>query len=86
MPLNIYFLIITLLSYIKESPKDPILNTVTILFMFSFLILKEIYDGWQNLLMDRQVNENKCWVYSYGMIGFRQQKWSDVKVGDIILA
>ena len=83
-PLNIYFILITALSFISGSPKEPELNLLTITVILSLLIIKEAYDGWKRLKQDILVNQNTTWAYQYGMLSYVKRNWSEIKVGDFV--
>ena len=84
-PLNIYFIVITLLSAMDGSPKNPFLNFLTVSVIFTLLISNEVGDGIKLIQQDVRINQNNAWVYSYGNLGFEAKTWGDVKVGDIVL-
>ena len=83
-PLNIYFILITALSFIRGSPKEPELNLLTILVILTLLIIKEAYDGWKRLKNDIVVNQNETWAHNYGMLSYVKKNWSEIKVGDFV--
>lgn len=38
---NIYFLLITLLAFIPDSPKEPIISVLTLALMLTFLVIND---------------------------------------------
>ena len=43
-PINLYFLLITLLQFIDDSPKNPILTSITLTALIVFLVVKDLYE------------------------------------------
>ena len=40
-PVNVYFVIITLLAFVPDSPKDPTLSALTLSFLMLIQAIKE---------------------------------------------
>ena len=81
---NIYFVIITLLAFVPDSPKHPLLSAITLTVLMFLQALKEANEDYTKHKNQLTVNSTQCAVYSYGQLGFINRPWSDIKVGDIV--
>lgn len=55
-PVNVYFLVITLLQFIDGSPKDPFLTTFTLCALILFLVIKDVFEDAPRRKADAEVN------------------------------
>ena len=82
--LNLYFLIISILSSLSISNKNPIFQIGSFLLVLLFTMIYEGYDDYYRLLRDRKMNEKTWEVYSYDELTFRSKKSENIRVGEIV--
>ena len=80
---NLYFLIISLGSFLSFSPKEPLSTSGTLAFVLLVTLVKEAYEDFKRWQSDRKLNNTQT---NY----FNNQKWNnmywgDLKTGDLIL-
>lgn len=80
---NIYFLIISILTFMPFSPKSPITMTGTFAIVLVFTMIKEAWEDIKRYKQDKDVNEKKTKVFLNKK--FREVKWEEIITGDIIL-
>jgi magnesium-transporting ATPase (P-type) len=83
---NIYFLVISVLTCLPFSPKNPTSMIGTFAIVLIFTMLKELYEDIQRYKSDKELNTRKTNVLlpSGGMKQSETKMWSEVKVGDIV--
>lgn len=79
---NVYFLIISVLTSLPISPKDPFSLIGTFIFVLTLSAVKEAYEDVQRHKSDEEANQQKCRV----MVGGKEEEkiWRNVEVGDIM--
>eukprot|EP00347_Sterkiella_histriomuscorum_P000659 403374990 len=81
---NIYFLMISILTFLPFSPKDPTSMIGTFAFVLIFTMLKEAYEDFQRYKQDQEINSQACLVLNQESMHFEQKKWEDISPGQII--
>ena len=81
---NIYFLIMSILSTMPFSPKNPFSLGATLAAVLIFTIFKEGYEDLARHRQDKEVNEAKFHKFSVDENKFVKIKSEDIKVGDIL--
>ncbi|KAM6593712.1 hypothetical protein CsatA_001415 [Cannabis sativa] len=80
---NIYFLICAILSFTQLSPYSPVSNVVPLVVVMGVTMGKEILEDWRRKQQDIEVNNRKVKVH-YGDGNFKDTKWKNLKVGDVV--
>jgi phospholipid-transporting ATPase len=80
---NIYFLIISILSFMPFSPKNPLGMAGAFAAVLIMTMLKEGYEDYFRHRSDSEVNSRKVIVVTDNW-SERQVEWRHVKVGDIL--
>jgi phospholipid-transporting ATPase len=81
---NIYFLIITILTAMPFSPKNPFTQVLTFAFMLIFTMLKEAYEDYKRYIQDISINNKTTEIYSKLNKKFSLTQWWCLKTGDLI--
>ena len=81
---NIYFLIMSILSTMSFSPKNPFTLGATLAAVLIFTMLKEGYEDIARHRQDKEVNTTKYHKYSAKEKKFTRVESQDIKVGDIL--
>ena len=81
---NIYFLIITILTCLPTSPKSPQTQIATFAFMLLVTMLKEAWEDSQRAKSDNEMNTRKAQVLDNETKVFKECKWADIKLGDLV--
>lgn len=81
---NVYFLIITILTAMPFSPKNPFTQVLTFVFMLIFTMIKEAYEDYKRYKQDNAINNKKTEVYSHRDQKFYITQWWSLQVGDFI--
>lgn len=81
---NIYFLIVTILTLMPFSPKNPYTQVGTFAFVLIFTMLKEAYEDYKRYQQDNMINNKITEVYDYRQKIFISRIWSNLKPGDIV--
>jgi phospholipid-transporting ATPase len=79
---NIYFLAISVLTTLPNSPRDPASQIFTFVMVLAFSAVKEAYEDYHRYLMDKQVNATPAQVLRG--TGFAVVNWREIVVGDIV--
>ena len=82
---NIYFLLLSILTCFKFSPKDPASMILTFLIVLTFQICKDGVENYYNRKSYETANLSKAQVYDYGSFKFKDTTFANVRVGDVIL-
>ena len=72
-PVNIYFLLITLIHFMEDSPKNPYVNLLTFTVFIAFLIFKDLYEDLPSQKYDKKKNKQLQDVYSFPQMAFRKR-------------
>ena len=81
---NIYFLLISILTCLSFSPKNPITMIGTFAFVLVFTMLKEGYEDIKRYKQDKEINTKFQLVLNLENNQFEQKLWQDIRVGDIV--
>ena len=85
---NIYFLIISILTSMPFSPKNPVSMIGTFAGVLIFTMLKELYEDIGRHKQDRIVNNKKTQIFhvdNHSKIGgWSEAKWKELKMGQIV--
>lgn len=84
---NIYFLIISILTSMEFSPKNPVSMIGTFAGVLVFTMLKELYEDFARHKQDRQVNNRKTQIYEIDPSGqgtWIDKKWKELKAGQMV--
>ena len=81
---NIYFLIISVLTLLPFSPKKFLNIGATFAFVLIFTMVKEAYEDIKRYKADKLINNKTTSIYDYDLNKFKEVKWKDVKIGNII--
>ncbi|OQS01281.1 hypothetical protein ACHHYP_01364 [Achlya hypogyna] len=92
---NIYFLIISVLTCMKFSPKNPTSLIVTFFIVLTFTAAKEAYEDYLRHLSDKEVNARQVSILTSSFESSATRKdttlfyskcirWDEVKVGDML--
>eukprot|EP00347_Sterkiella_histriomuscorum_P003801 403362887 len=81
---NIYFLIITIFTFLPFTPKDPSSMIGTFLFVLVLTMLKEAYEDFQRYKTQTDLNSKKAKVLNYETEKFEFTKWEHIKAGMFI--
>lgn len=85
---NIYFLIISILTAMPFSPKNPVSMIGTFAGVLIFTMFKELYEDISRHKQDRQVNNKQSQVFEInsgtGKGEWVDWKWKQLKAGQIV--
>eukprot|EP00753_Platysulcus_tardus_P007391 PLAT15173.1.p1 GENE.PLAT15173.1~~PLAT15173.1.p1 ORF type:complete len:1229 (+),score=655.01 PLAT15173.1:52-3687(+) len=81
---NIYFLIVSFLTTLPTSGKNPVSLVGTFMLVLSVTAVKEAFEDYARYKSDEQVNRRRARVLRPGSADFVDVKWRDVVVGDIV--
>ena len=82
---NIYFLVVSVLSFMPFSPKNPFSLAVTFSAVLFFTMLKEAYEDYYRHKQDNQVNQMTCHRLDPVSQQVTNIQSQEVKLGDILL-
>ncbi|KAK9278755.1 hypothetical protein L1049_028332 [Liquidambar formosana] len=80
---NIYFLICALLSFTPFSPYSAVSNVLPLVVVIGVTMGKEAIEDWRRFKQDIEMNNRNVKLH-LGDGVFEQNKWKDLKVGDIV--
>ena len=83
-PLNIYFIITTIFTFIDKSPKTSAMATVTLISYLMLIVIKEVYEDLHRQRIEKQFNMTLVHVYNYSYMCYYLQPVQSLKVGDLI--
>ena len=83
-PLNIYFIVIAILSYLPKSPKEPVFNTITVLCYLALITTKNILSDQERQRFGKSANNFESFYYDYVFMSHFLKCVKDIKVGDFI--
>ncbi|CAG9319750.1 unnamed protein product [Blepharisma stoltei] len=81
---NIYFLIISILTAMPFSPKNPWSMGATFGCVIFFTMLKEAYEDYKRHKQDEKINNTITRRLNFETGDFEEIKWSEVNVGDLL--
>ncbi|KAL6619602.1 hypothetical protein ACP70R_034741 [Stipagrostis hirtigluma subsp. patula] len=79
---NIYFLVSGCLAYTDLAPYTSASAVAPLVFVILATMLKEAVEDWRRNQQDTEVNNRSAKVFHDG--AFRDAKWKDLRVGDIV--
>ena len=74
-PVNLYFTLITVLHFMPFSPKKPISQLFTFIFVLLFSMIREFIEDRKRQMLDRFQNKSKTQVYRYGWLSYEEKNW-----------
>ncbi len=80
---NIYFLIISILTNLSFSPKNPISMMGTFAFIIICTMIKEFFEDIRRYRSDQEINHKKALIFNPSNNQFDDKNWEDINVGDI---
>ena len=81
---NVYFLVISILTTMSFSPKNPFSMALTFAAVLIFTMLKEAYEDYFRHMQDQKVNNTVTHVFDANKRDFVDVPWKDVRVGNIL--
>jgi phospholipid-transporting ATPase len=81
---NIYFLIISILTFFYFSPKSAVSMVGTFAIVLVFTMLKEGYEDIKRYKQDKEINDKLAKVYSQSDGQFLDKKWEEICLGDVV--
>ena len=81
---NVYFLVISVLTMMSFSPKNPFSMALTFAAVLIFTMLKEAYEDYFRHVQDQKVNNALTHGFDPVTRNFIDIHWKDVKVGHIL--
>lgn len=81
---NIYFVLVTLLSLIPNSPKSAGSSVLTLSISLIFLVIKDGGEDKQRRINDSKDNTHLANVYDYPSMGFVSKRKQDIRCGNIV--
>lgn len=81
---NIYFLIISILTFFYFSPKSAVSMVGTFAIVLVFTMLKEGYEDIKRYKQDKEINDKLAKVFSQADGQFLDKKWEEICLGDVV--
>ena len=81
---NIYFLFISILTWMSFSPKSPGSMIGTFSAVLIFTMFKELFEDIFRMISDYKINNTKATRLNQNSEKIEDITWKDIKVGDII--
>mmetsp|Transcript_28576 Transcript_28576/g.27565 ORF Transcript_28576/g.27565 Transcript_28576/m.27565 type:complete len:104 (+) Transcript_28576:368-679(+) len=81
---NIYFLIISILTFMPFSPKSSSSMVGTFVAVLVFTMMKEAYEDYQRYKSDKELNFRRTLVLDEKLDKMNDVFWKDVVLGDIV--
>jgi phospholipid-transporting ATPase len=81
---NIYFLVISILTFFYFSPKSAVSMVGTFAIVLVFTMLKEGYEDIKRYKQDKEINEKMAKVYSQSEGQFVDKQWQEICIGDVV--
>lgn len=81
---NIYFLIISILTMMPFSPKNPYTQVATFTIVLIFTMIKEAWEDFKRYRQDNLINNKITQVYNYSSRAFDRTFWCNLRPGDIV--
>lgn len=79
---NLYFLIISILSFSSFSPKEPLSMSGTLAFVLIVTMVKEAYEDFKRYQSDSQLNNTDTRIFDKSI--WKTTHWGSLRVGDIV--
>ncbi|TYJ37645.1 hypothetical protein E1A91_A05G389400v1 [Gossypium mustelinum] len=81
---NIYFLVVACVSFSPLAPYSAPSIILPLVVVVGATMAKEGVEDWRRNLQDIEANNRKVEVYDKSSCSFRQTKWKDLRVGDLV--
>lgn len=82
-PLNIYFVLMALLSSIRGiSPLNTYANLIPLIYIISLTVIKLALNDLQRTKIDLRLNSKQTLIWRNG--AWREADWAEVRVGDLV--
>ena len=81
---NVYFLVISVLTMMSFSPKNPFSMAGTFAAVLVFTMFKEAYEDYFRHIQDRRVNRSTAHRYDPSKRSSSDIQWREVRVGDVL--
>ncbi|PPS02411.1 hypothetical protein GOBAR_AA18264 [Gossypium barbadense] len=81
---NIYFLVVACVSFSPLAPYSAPSIILPLVVVIGATMAKEGVEDWRRNLQDIEANNRKVEVYDKSSCSFRQTKWKDLRVGDLV--
>ena len=75
---------ISILTLMPFSPKNPYTQISTFIIVLGFTMLKEAYEDYRRYKQDKEINYKKTQTYKSKSKDFENLYWYELKPGDII--
>ncbi|XWS44176.1 hypothetical protein CRYUN_Cryun15aG0021900 [Craigia yunnanensis] len=81
---NIYFLVVACVSFSPLAPYSAPSILVPLIVVIGATMAKEGVEDWRRRLQDVEANNRKVGVYDKNCCSFRETKWKNLRVGDLV--
>ncbi|XVF58070.1 hypothetical protein PTKIN_Ptkin07bG0032900 [Pterospermum kingtungense] len=81
---NIYFLVVACVSFSPLAPYSAPSIIVPLIVVIGATMAKEGVEDWRRRLQDVEANNRKVEVYDKNSCSFRETKWKNLRVGDLV--
>ncbi|OMO59155.1 Cation-transporting P-type ATPase [Corchorus capsularis] len=81
---NIYFLVVACVSFSPLAPYSAPSVLVPLIVVIGATMAKEGVEDWRRRLQDIEANNRKVQVYEKSCSSFKETKWKDLRVGDVV--
>lgn len=81
---NIYFLIVSVLTMMPFSPKNPYTQVATFAIVLIFTMIKEAWEDYKRYCQDNLINHKITEVYDFSNKIFKKSVWYKLIPGDIV--
>ncbi|KAH9552613.1 hypothetical protein CY35_09G075500 [Sphagnum magellanicum] len=81
---NLYFLLAAAISLTPATPYSPLSLIAPLTFVIGVSMAKEGIEDWHRFLQDKEINARIVMVYVSKEAQFKETKWQDVKVGNVV--
>ncbi|XP_017975348.1 PREDICTED: probable phospholipid-transporting ATPase 8 [Theobroma cacao] len=81
---NIYFLVAACVSFSPLAPYSAPSLLVPLIVVIGATMAKEGVEDWRRRLQDVEANNRKVEVYDKRSCSFRESKWKNLRVGDLV--
>ncbi|XWS40739.1 hypothetical protein CRYUN_Cryun17cG0021400 [Craigia yunnanensis] len=81
---NIYFLVVACFSFSPLAPYSAPSILVPLIVVIGATMVKEAVEDWKRRVQDVKANNRKVEVYDRNSCSFRETKWKNLRVGDLV--
>ncbi|KAL4376317.1 hypothetical protein GQ457_02G020290 [Hibiscus cannabinus] len=81
---NIYFLVVACVSFSPLAPYSAPSIILPLVVVIGVTMAKEGVEDWRRRLQDIEANNRKVEVYDKSSCSFKQKKWKDLRVGELV--